>query len=76
MSLKRLQQPTILNSKGQPIVLNAAEKYHAEWTQRQLNDRFQNALGYESIPPFPLFRIRPHPHRFSCIFVGAGFLLN
>lgn len=43
----RLKQPTILNSKGQPIVLNEQEQYHADWMQRQLNDRFKNSLGYE-----------------------------
>lgn len=47
MGLKRLKQPTILNSKGQPIVLNAREKYHADWCQRLINDRFGNDLGYE-----------------------------
>lgn len=45
--MKRLKQPVILNSKGQPIVLNAQEKYHAEWMQRQVNERFGNSLGYE-----------------------------
>lgn len=45
--MKRLTQPKILNSKGEPIVLTAAEKYHAEWCQRQLNERHQNSLGYE-----------------------------
>lgn len=43
----KLKQPTILNSQGQPIVLNAREKYHADWMQRQINDRFGNDLGYE-----------------------------
>lgn len=43
----RLKQPTILNAAGQPIVLNAKEKYHAEWMQRQVNERFGNSLGYE-----------------------------
>lgn len=47
MSLKKLKQPTILNSAGQPIVLNAKEKYHAEYMQRQVNERFGNSLGYE-----------------------------
>ncbi len=43
----KLKQPVILNSAGQPIVLTEAEQYHADWTQRQLNDRHQNSLGYE-----------------------------
>lgn len=47
MSLKRMKQPTILNSKGQPIVLSASEKYHAEYMQRHVNERFGNSLGYE-----------------------------
>lgn len=47
MGLKRLKQPTILNSKGQPIVLNAREKHHAAWCQRQIEEKFGNALGYE-----------------------------
>ncbi len=45
--LIKLKQPTILNSKGQPIVLNEQEQYHAEYTQRLVNDRFGNSLGYE-----------------------------
>lgn len=47
MSLRRLKQPTILNAAGKPIVLNAKEKYHAQWMQRQVNERFGNSLGYE-----------------------------
>lgn len=42
-----LKQPTILNSKGEPIVLNSIEKAGAEYWQRQVNERFGNALGYE-----------------------------
>lgn len=45
--LRNLRQPTITNSKGEAIVLTPAEKYHADWTQRQVNSRFKNALGYE-----------------------------
>lgn len=45
--MKRMKQPVILNSQGQPIVLNAQEKYHADWMQRQVNERFGNSLGYE-----------------------------
>lgn len=47
MGLKQLKQPVILNSQGKPIVLNAKERYHARWMQRQVNERFGNALGYE-----------------------------
>lgn len=47
MALKRLNQPMILNSKGEPIKLSRSEKYHAEYMQKIVNERFQNALGYE-----------------------------
>ena len=47
MGLKRLKQPTICNDKCELIVLNAKERMHAAWTQRMVNDRFANALGYE-----------------------------
>lgn len=47
MALKKLKQPTILNSAGKPIVLNAQERYHADYMQRQVNERFGNSLGYE-----------------------------
>jgi hypothetical protein len=47
MALRKLKQPTILNSKGKPIILNEKERYHATWMQRQVNERFGNALGYE-----------------------------
>jgi hypothetical protein len=47
MTLKKLKQPTILNSAGQPIVLTPAEQYHADYMQRQVNERFGNSLGYE-----------------------------
>lgn len=51
--LRRLKQPVILssikNSKGEyePIRLTEAEKYHCEWTQKLVNERFGNAIGYE-----------------------------
>lgn len=45
--MKRVKQPKILNSRGEVIVLNAQEKYHAEYMQRQVAERFGNALGYE-----------------------------
>lgn len=43
----RLKQPTILNSRGEPITLTVQEQYHADFMQRQVNERFANALGYE-----------------------------
>lgn len=45
--MKSLKQPTILNAKGEPIKLTKREQYHADYMQRQVNDRFQNELGYE-----------------------------
>lgn len=45
--LIQLKQPKILNSKGAPIELTANEQYHADYTQRLVNERFGNALGYE-----------------------------
>lgn len=45
--MKRLKQPIILNSKGQPIKLTKAEQFHADYMQRQVNERFGNSLGYE-----------------------------
>lgn len=47
MALVKLKQPVITNSKGEPIVLTPAEKYHADYMQRMVNDRFSNSLGYE-----------------------------
>lgn len=46
-NLIKLRQPTILNAAGKPIILNVSERYHAEYTQRILNERFGNSLGYE-----------------------------
>ena len=43
----RLKQPTILNSKGEKIVLDAREQYSADLLQRQVNEKFSNSLGYE-----------------------------
>lgn len=45
--MRRLQQPVILNSEGKPITLTPNEKYHADFIQRQVNERFGNSLGYE-----------------------------
>lgn len=45
--MKRMKQPVILNSKGQPIKLSRAEQYHADYMQRKVNERFKNSLGYE-----------------------------
>ncbi len=54
MSLRRLKQPTIYsdifkNAAGEPlpITLTPSEKYHAAWTQKLVNERFGNAIGYE-----------------------------
>lgn len=47
MGLKRMKQPVIRNSKGEPILLTEKERYHAAWTQKLVNERFGNALGYE-----------------------------
>lgn len=37
----------VMNSEGKPVVLNQAEEYHAAYTQRMINERFANVLGYE-----------------------------
>lgn len=51
IQLRKLKQPVILNSAGKPITLNFEERYHAEYTQRMVNERYgaalRNALGYE-----------------------------
>lgn len=51
MTLRKLRPEVIKYKDGRPVVLNEAEKYHAEWMQRQVNERFymqlKNALGYE-----------------------------
>jgi hypothetical protein len=45
--LRKIKAPVITNSKGEPIVLNEQEQYHAQYTQRLVNERFGNSLGYE-----------------------------
>lgn len=45
--MKRQQRPVILNSKGEPIKLTKQEQFHADFMQRQVNERFGNSLGYE-----------------------------
>jgi len=45
--MRRLQQPVILNSRGEPIKLTAQEKYHCDYMQRVVNERFAQSLGYE-----------------------------
>lgn len=45
--LKRLKQPTILNSAGKPIVLSRQEQHLAMYMQKQVNEKFSNSLGYE-----------------------------
>lgn len=55
-----LNKPTILNSKGQPIVLDEFELAHAEETQLVVNKAMQkvrNALGFE-IPITTLSQIQ------------------
>jgi hypothetical protein len=54
MGLKRVKQPVILSdihkdSHGNPlpIKLTPKEQYHANWTQKLVNERFGNTLGYE-----------------------------
>lgn len=47
MGLKRLKQPVIRNDKGEAIVLNAKERWQANYWQRVINARFGNSLGYE-----------------------------
>lgn len=47
MGLKKVKQPVILNEAGKPVVLNAKERFHAAWTQKLVNEKFGNALGYE-----------------------------
>ena len=42
-----MKTPVICNSKGEPIVLNNKEKFHASYLQKQLNERFGNSLGAE-----------------------------
>lgn len=43
----KVKQPTILNSKGNPILLTRQEKHLAEYVQRQVNEKHCNSLGYE-----------------------------
>lgn len=45
--MRRLKQPVIVNSKGEPIRLTAQERHLADYLQRQMNDKFSNSLGYE-----------------------------
>ncbi len=45
--LKRLKQPVICNSKGEPIKLDKQEQHLCDYLQRQFNEKFQNSLGYE-----------------------------
>lgn len=45
--MKRIVRPTILNSRGEPIKLSAAENANALYWEREIRRRFKNALGYE-----------------------------
>lgn len=47
MALRKMKQPVIMNEKGQPITLTKQERYHVAWTQKMVNERFGNTLGYE-----------------------------
>lgn len=54
MALRRLKHQKIYsdvlkNSQGEPleIPLSDSEKYHAAYTQKLVNERFGNAIGYE-----------------------------
>lgn len=45
--MRRVRQPRILNSAGEPIKLTPEEKHLADYLQRQINAKFKNSLGYE-----------------------------
>lgn len=52
--MRRLKQPVIYsdihtdkNGEPLPITLTKEERHHANWTQKLVNERFGNALGYE-----------------------------
>ena len=45
--MKKLKQPLVTNSKGEVIKLTKKEQSFANYMQRQVNERFENALGYE-----------------------------
>lgn len=45
--MKTRKQPVILNAAGKPITLTNAEQFHADYMQRQINERFGNDIGYE-----------------------------
>lgn len=49
-ALRKVKQPTILNSEGKPIKLNQWETAHASYMQKILNEKLSmipNSLGYE-----------------------------
>lgn len=46
-TLKKLKQPVILNAAGKPITFTRDEQHHIAWTQKLVNERFGNQLGYE-----------------------------
>lgn len=45
--LRKVPQSVITYDDGKPVVLSASERAHAAWTQRLVNERHGNALGYE-----------------------------
>lgn len=54
LNFAQARKMRILNGKdgfrgkaGEDLQLTPAEQYHAQWTQRMVNERFANVLGYE-----------------------------
>jgi Uncharacterized protein conserved in bacteria (DUF2184) len=45
--MRKATEPTVLNSQGKPVVLNAAEKANSIYWQGEIVKRFGNSLGYE-----------------------------
>lgn len=45
--MKRLKPILVTNAKGEEIKLTPREKFHANYIQKQLNERHANSLGYE-----------------------------
>ena len=43
----KLKYAPVLNAKGEVIKLTPQEQYHADYTQRIVNERFSNSLAYE-----------------------------
>lgn len=45
--MRRVRQPRILNSAGEPIKLTPQEAHLADYLQKKINAKFKNSLGYE-----------------------------